>query len=70
MTGNGSSGIPTYNLGDPQYLMQGGADAYAAKLAYEERREMLECGMRLAMEWYLHAFTVCPQKFRLWHMIV
>lgn len=38
----GGGGIPTYNLGDPQYLMQGGADGYAARLAYEERREMLE----------------------------
>ena len=36
------SGIPTYNLGDPQYLMHGGAEGYAARLAYEERREMLE----------------------------
>jgi hypothetical protein len=40
---NGSGGgIPTYNLGDPQYLVQGGAEGYAARLAYEERREMLE----------------------------
>jgi hypothetical protein len=38
MTGNGGSGITTYNLGDPQ----GDSDAYAAKLALEERREMLE----------------------------
>jgi hypothetical protein len=42
MMGNGSSGISTYNLGDPQYVIQGGTDAYAAKLAMEERREMLE----------------------------
>jgi hypothetical protein len=42
--GVGGGGIPTYNLGDPQYMMQGGAEAYnnAARLAYEERREMLE----------------------------
>jgi glyoxylase-like metal-dependent hydrolase (beta-lactamase superfamily II) len=39
---NGGGGIPTYNLGDPQYLMHGGAEGYAARLAYEERREMLE----------------------------
>jgi hypothetical protein len=41
LTGNGT-GIPTYNLGDPRYMMQGGSEGYAAKLAYEERREMLE----------------------------
>jgi hypothetical protein len=41
MTGN-ANGIATYNLGDPQYQMQGGAEGYAARLAYEERREMLE----------------------------
>jgi hypothetical protein len=35
-------GVSTYNLGDPQYLVQGGADGYAQRLAYEERREMLE----------------------------
>jgi hypothetical protein len=39
LTGNG---VPTYNLGDPQYAMQGGMEGYAAKLAYEERREMME----------------------------
>jgi hypothetical protein len=42
MPNGGSGGIPTYNLGDPQYLMHGGAEGYAARLAYEERREMLE----------------------------
>jgi hypothetical protein len=35
-------GVSTYNLGDPRYLVQGGADGYAQRLAYEERREMLE----------------------------
>jgi hypothetical protein len=35
-------GIPRFNLGDPQYFIPGGTDAYAAKLAMEERREMLE----------------------------
>jgi hypothetical protein len=41
--GAGPGGIPTYNLGDPQYFMGGGGvDAYAARLAMEERREMLE----------------------------
>jgi hypothetical protein len=43
MMGNsGSDGISTYNLGEPQYFMLGGTGAYAAKLAMEERREMLE----------------------------
>jgi hypothetical protein len=38
-----AAGIPTYNLGDPQYLMTGGgSDAYTTKLAMEERRETLE----------------------------
>jgi hypothetical protein len=38
-----AAGISTYNLADPQYLMTGGgADAYATRLAMEERREMLE----------------------------
>ena len=38
-----AAGISTYNLGDPQYLMtRGGSDAYATRLAMEERREMLE----------------------------
>jgi hypothetical protein len=38
-----AAGISTYNLGDPQYLMTGGgSDAYATRLAMEERREMLE----------------------------
>jgi hypothetical protein len=40
--GTPNGGIPTYNLGDPQYMMHGGAEGYAARLAYEERREMLE----------------------------
>lgn len=40
--GVSGGGIPTYNLGDPQYLMPGGTDTYAARLAMEERREMLE----------------------------
>jgi hypothetical protein len=35
-------GIPTYNLGDPQYAMQGGAEGYAARFAYEERWEQME----------------------------
>jgi hypothetical protein len=39
--GNGT-GVPTYNLGDPQYAMQGGQEGYAARLAYEERREQME----------------------------
>jgi hypothetical protein len=39
LTGNG---VPTYNLGDPQYGVQGGAEGYAARLAYEERREQME----------------------------
>jgi hypothetical protein len=33
--GVGAGGIPTYNLGDPQYLLQGGIDAYAARLEME-----------------------------------
>jgi hypothetical protein len=33
-------GIPTFNLGDPQYFIPGGTGAYAAKLAMEERREI------------------------------
>jgi hypothetical protein len=37
-----AGGVSSYNLGDPQYLVQGGAEGYAARLAYEERREMLE----------------------------
>jgi hypothetical protein len=35
--GGVGGGIPSYNLGDPQYFIQGGAEAYnnAARLAYE-----------------------------------
>jgi hypothetical protein len=35
-----ANGIPTYNLGDPQYLLQRGPDAYAAKLVASHRTYM------------------------------
>jgi hypothetical protein len=42
MGNGGPGGISTYNLGDLQYLMQGGSEGWAARLAYEEGREMME----------------------------